>query len=87
MSWLALSASFQYLWYGSTTIIMNSLIPLVRGSGIVFKRQNLTTKDDPRTKRAKVPHHRIKIFTHLSCVLLPRPTTTKGVKMIHIFLI
>ena len=47
MSYLALSASFEYLCYGSTAII-NVLIRSVHG------RQILTTKVDPRAVRVNM---------------------------------
>ena len=50
MSYLALSASFEYLCYGSTAII-NILILTARGSTFVCRRQILTTKVDPRAVR------------------------------------
>ena len=45
-----LSDSFEYLSYGSTTII-NITTLTVRG------RQILTSKDDPRAAMVKVPHN------------------------------
>ena len=50
MSQLALSCSFEYLCYGSKAIlnIFNSF-----SAGTVFKRQNLTSNDGPRTERAE----------------------------------
>ena len=50
MSWLALSASFIYLCYGSTAII-HFLFFL--SAGIVFRRQNMASKVDPRIERVK----------------------------------
>ena len=50
MSQSSLSDSFEYLCYGST-IILYILTMTVRGSH--FSRQNLTTKVDPRTIRAR----------------------------------
>ena len=40
MSYLAITASFQYLCYGSTA-----------SAGIVLRRQILTSNDDPRAER------------------------------------
>ena len=44
MSHLALSASFYYLWYGSTTII-NIVILSVREANFDDRRQSLTSLD------------------------------------------
>ena len=57
MSKLALSASFEYLCYGSTAIIKRVTL-LVRGSTLtsecdVFRRHNPTSKVDPRTVKVK----------------------------------
>ena len=46
MSWLALSASFQYLCYGSASIINISTLS-VRGLTLDIRPQILTTKVDP----------------------------------------
>ena len=46
MPWLAFSDSFEYLCYGSTTII-NMFTLTARGS-ILDRRQILTSKVDPR---------------------------------------
>ena len=51
MSWLALSDSFEYLCYGSTTII--NISTLIVQESDVYKRQILTTKVDPRTVRVE----------------------------------
>ena len=58
MSQLAVSASFEYLCYGSTAI-KNILILSVRNrlytsESHVYKRQILTYKDGPRAERVKV---------------------------------
>ena len=49
---MTLSASFEYLCYGSTAII-NILIPKVRGPSLeydVYRRQILTPKNVPRAE-------------------------------------
>ena len=48
MYYSALSASFEYLCYGSMAIIMHLFISV--STGTVFRRQNLTSKDGPRTE-------------------------------------
>ena len=48
MTYLALSASFEYLCYGSTTII--NICFHLGPSLLVFIRQNLTYKDAPALK-------------------------------------
>ena len=62
MSWLALSASYEYLCYGSTslwsmTIIIILILP-VRGASLYVRsrRQILTYKDGPRDERVKTEH-------------------------------
>ena len=54
MSWLALSDSFEYICYGST-VIRNILHRcgdrLYRSESDVYRRQILTYKDGPHTKR------------------------------------
>ena len=54
MSYLALSASFEYLCYGSTAIL-NIFTITVRGSALDFRiwRLQTTSKVDPRTVRVK----------------------------------
>ena len=49
MTYLALSASFEYLCYESTAII--NICFHLGPSLSVFIRQNLTYKDGPRTER------------------------------------
>ena len=68
MYWLAVSASFEYLYRGSTTI-MNILFFLVRGSTFmsesdVLRRQILMSKVDPRAVRIDVvsPWHNLKFM-------------------------
>ena len=53
MSQLALSASFEYLCYGTTAII-HIFTLTVRGLTLNFRRQILTSKVDPRAIRVKV---------------------------------
>ena len=45
---LVLSAPFEYLCYGLTVIIVFAHAP---SAGTVFRRQILTSKDDPRAER------------------------------------
>ena len=51
MSQLALSASFEYVCYGSTAII---ICFSYFGAGIDYVRHILTSKDGPRTERFRV---------------------------------
>ena len=51
MSYLALFDSFEYLCYGSTAICN---IFYSYSAGIDFRRQNLTTKVEPRAVSVKV---------------------------------
>ena len=57
MSYLALSASFEYLSYGSTAFV--NILFFQRGDRIympesdVYKHQILTYKDAPRSERGK----------------------------------
>ena len=53
MSELALSGSFEYLCYGSTTII-HILILTVWGPSLYVRRQILTSEDDIRAERISV---------------------------------
>ena len=56
MSWLALTASFEYLCYGSTTIIIVTLTvqeSTLDSESDVYRRQILTSKVDPPTVRVK----------------------------------
>ena len=50
MSHLSISASFEYLCYGSTTVVTNNFTLTVRESD-VYRRQTLTYKDGPRAER------------------------------------
>ena len=50
---LALSASFEYLWYGSTAI-RYILILKICGEFNVHSRQILTYKDGPKGKKGNV---------------------------------
>ena len=55
MSWLARSASFEYLCYGSTAIVNI----LFFSAAIVFRRQILTSKDDSRAEGVKAQRGRV----------------------------
>ena len=55
MSYSALSDSFKYLCYGSTTII--NMFTLTVRRATFDTRQILTTKVDPRAVMAKTPEH------------------------------
>ena len=46
MSKLALSNSFEYLWVDGHYKLFHSF-----SAGIIFRRQNQTSTDDPRSKR------------------------------------
>ena len=96
MSQLALSASFEYLYYGSTSII-NIVIPTLRGSTLdvrtdVYRRQILTSKVDHRagrvnTKMTKCRHIHLPNISDVDVVVdLNSVRTRNGRKSVFTFL-
>ena len=83
------SASFEYLCYGSTAIINILLLQhgdrLYTSDSGVFRRQILTSKVDPRAVGVKSYITENKMLPIWRCALLPWPTTSSGWKLLIFF--
>ena len=79
MSWLALSASFEYLCYGSTAII----ILYTFSAGIVFRGPNLTSTDVRFWSLKSVPAPKgLRLFHQIMHCLLT-PNSPRGRHIVH----